>query len=382
MWASEPTLVVWAIYLLLVPFYVFKSGLPQPGDMFILVLVPIALRGWNGRMSNAARLAFRPLLVFTIWVCVVDYAWAIGLGNFDLFGRDTFILFPIYYIYNAFIFLSAILLYRRFGDAFLRLTVEVVLVTIYVQAATSLVFQSTAVRGSLFFNSPNQLGYFALLAASLIALTHRRLKMKLVSTCAALSCCAYLALISASRASVLGIAILFALIVFTNPRVIIVTSIIAVIVLMVGGPISDALESTQQRVLADNSARGGFFEERGYDRIAEHPEYLMFGAGEGGLARFDSTSRSRDRMGRPRAIEIHSSFGMIVFSYGIIGSLVFMLFMWRIIKGAPLRLSMMLLPPMLYTIAHQGLRFTMLWVLLAIFVCLKEPIRTKVVAAP
>ena len=73
-------------------------------------------------------------------------------------------------------------------------------------------------------------------------------------------------------------------------------------------------------------------------------------------------------------MEIHSSAGTILFSYGIVGALLFLVFTWRLIRGARARLVITLLPPLLYTGAHQGLRFTTLWVVLAAFVALKDDV--------
>jgi hypothetical protein len=365
---AHPALIAWAVYLFLVPFYVFKSGLPQPGDMFVVLLVPIALRGWNGKLPPSILTPMRALLWFTLWVVVVDYAWAFILGNFGLFGTDTFILFPLYYIYNAMLFLVGLILYRQHGDVFLRITLYMVYGTVLVQVAASFVYQPGA-RGSLFFNNPNQLGYFALLAACMIVLLHWRLRLKLWFSSMALASCGYLAAVSASRAAIAGVAILLMMLLFANPRVIIALSVVALALVFLGGPIADAVKTAEDRV-RNRRSHVGFMEERGYDRIVEYKEYLLFGAGEGGLSRFADTPQQHK--------EIHSSIGTVVFSYGVIGAYLFFVFVWRLVRGARLRLWMVLLPPLFYAVAHQGLRFTMMWVLLAVFLALKaELIKPK-----
>lgn len=357
----QPALLVWALYLFLVPFYIFKSGLPQPGDIMIIVLVPVAFRHWNGKLPRASRVALRPLLYFTLWVCIVDYAWALLLGNFALFGPDTFVMFPLYYIYNALLFVVALVLYQRFGDALLRITLYALYATIVVQVGSSFINQST-IRGSLFFNNPNQLGYYALLGACMAVMLHWRLRQSLISSALALLGCGYLSLVSESRAAMAGIAILFALLVFSSPRMVILASLLAVGLFFVGGPVASVIDSSQDRA-RNRSANSevSFLQERGYDRILAHKEYLVLGAGEGGLSRFSEIQ-----------MEIHSSFGTVLFSYGAVGMVCFLLFMRRIVQGAPLRLVLVLVPPLLYAVAHQGLRFTTFWVLLAVFVTVKQ----------
>ena len=360
----EPALIAWALQILLIPLYVFRSGLPQPGDMFIVVLLPVAMFRWDGKLDRKAREVVRPLLWFTAWACAVNYAWALVTANFAPSGPDSYLLYPIYYVYNVLVFLVAFILYRRHGDAFIRLTVYVIVATVYFQVAASFVMRSTFSRGTLFFNNPNQLGYYALLAATLIALVHHRLKFRLTYSGFALTCCGYLALTSASRAATAGVALLFIFLVFSNPRVIIAACLITAIVLAIGGPITERLSASQERVLHPNDHHLSFAEERGYDRIWHYPEYLLLGAGEGGLSRFDTATHLMT--------EIHSSAGTIVFSYGLVGTTLFLTFGLRVIRGARKREILMLLPPLLYTIAHQGLRFTLLWVLIAIFVSIKQ----------
>jgi hypothetical protein len=362
----NPALITWALFILLIPLYIFKSGLPQPGDAFVVLLVPVALHRWNGRLSRDMREVIRSLFWFTLWVCVVDYSWMFLSGDFTVFGPDSFMLYPLYYIYNALIFLVAIVLYRRYGDTFLRVTLIAVTSTVFIQVVFSLVLRTGGARGSVFFNNPNQLGYYALLAATLIALTHRRLRLRLLPSSLALVCCGCLAMISASRAAAGGIAILLALMIFSNPKIIVVACLAAVAIVSGVGPIADAIEASQDRVLnRSRNSNATFFEERGYDRIWRNEQYLVLGAGEGGLSRFDDTAYVK-------SMEIHSSAGTVLFSYGVVGSILFLVLMWRVIRGARVRLMITLLPPLLYTGAHQGLRFTMLWIVLAVFVALKD----------
>ena len=104
----RPTIVVWSLFILLIPFYIVHNGLPQPGDLLILILFPMTMSGWNGKLHRTSRRILRPLVWFTVWVCAVEVFWILILGNFSL---D--LLFPAYYIYNAMIFLTALVLFRK-----------------------------------------------------------------------------------------------------------------------------------------------------------------------------------------------------------------------------------------------------------------------------
>jgi hypothetical protein len=94
---------------------------------------------------------------------------------------------------------------------------------------------------------------------------------------------------------------------------------------------------------------------RGYDRIWLYPQYLLFGAGEMGLARFPETGM----------MEQHSTLGTVLFSYGVIGMFLFGLMLWQLLKIAGWRELLYLAPAFVYGVAHQGLRFSMFWFLFA-----------------
>jgi len=152
--------------------------------------------------------------------------------------------------------------------------------------------------------------------------------------------------------------------VFSNPRLIALGVIAAVGLLALGGPIADSMSYTQQRrVLMDRDHDESFVEERNYDRLWEYKEHLLLGAGEGDFQRFSDSDKE--------ALEIHSSAATVLFSYGIVGTLLFLAFALRIVRRAQFRATAILVPSFAYTIAHQGLRFTMLWVLLAVFLACK-----------
>jgi hypothetical protein len=358
----QPALIVWALYLVSMPFYVFRSGLPQPGDLLVILLVPVAVAGWDGKLAPANSHMLRPLLFFTLWVCLVNYAWALVLGRWS--NLLDFLIHPLFYVFNAAVLLAALIIARRDRDRFVRVTVNVVFALVLFQVAASFFYGTDLYRGELFFNSPNQLGFYALLAASMFAICQRPLGISRLRASIGITACAYLAVLSASRASLAGIAILLLLLVFSDPRAIIIGSLAAIGLLTLGGPISKAIDASQTRATVTRDPTMTFSEERGYDRIVEHPEYLLLGAGEGAYERF--------RKPGEHSREIHSSFGTVLFGYGLVGIALFMTFGVRLVRGSPLRMTVMLVPVLAYTVAHQGLRFTMFWVVVAVFVVLKS----------
>ena len=358
-----PLLAMWCVFLLLMPIYVFSVGLPQLDDFLIVIMTPLVLASWNGRISRTAIGPARWLALFTLWVVVVNIAWMLLLSEQHT-AMD--LRFPLFYIFNALVFLLALILHQRYGDQFLRVTLHAVFISVVVQAAVSLLFARSSPRGTVFFDNPNQLGYYSLLVACVIALTHRRVQFGALRAGIGLACCAYLALFSASRSALAGVGILALLSLVTNPRLIIAGSVFALMLSLVGGPVANAFEAMRTRMATPRiDDQYSFFEARGYDRIWANQQYLVLGAGEGAKMRFKESTKMLGHA------EIHSSIGTILFSYGAVGLYMFAMFLWHSIRGLSWRSTFVLVPPLIYATAHQGLRFTMLWVLLALFSALK-----------
>jgi hypothetical protein len=98
---------------------------------------------------------------------------------------------------------------------------------------------------------------------------------------------------------------------------------------------------------------------RGYIRLIQHPQYLAFGAGEGGFERLSQDAKKQGK-------ELHSTLGTILMSYGLIGLGLFAMLMLVIFGRAPLASIAYLVPVMMYSITHVGIRFSEFWVFLGL----------------
>lgn len=359
----DPALFLWSLYILLFPVYIFKSGLPQPGDILMLLLVPAVLLTGRNRLFRDAILPTRALMMFTAYVLLVNVTWTIALDSYTLNTKDGFLITPSYYIYNAVFFLVALVLYTRYRERFLWLTLQLTLASVVIQVLISFVYSKGGSRSAVLFNNPNQLGYYAVLSASILCFGRRRLGLGTLPATIGMLASGYLALLSASKAALGATAILVIVGLVSNPRFIVVSTLGFLLLLVSSDRVTEALTKARSRIDTDESA--GFFEERGYDRIIDNKQHWFFGAGEGGYRRFKETSVIG-------AHELHSSAGTIFFCYGIIGTALFVVFSWRVMQRARMRYVLMLLPAAAYGLTHQGLRFTLFWVLLAIFVALKD----------
>jgi hypothetical protein len=238
-----------------------------------------------------------------------------------------------------------------------------VLITVVAQVLISLAISGGSHRQTVLFNNPNQLGLFALLSANILAFGRRRLGFGTLKSSIGLMSCLYLALLSASKAALVGAALLFAVSLLSNPRTIALVAITMIGLLSFPNPLTTTMERSRERLAEKQDV--SFLNSRGYDRIWNHKEYWVMGAGEGGLSRFADTSVIGDH-------ELHSSAGTLFFCYGLVGVVLFVSFLLRVIEGTTLRNALLLLPALAYSLAHQGLRFTLFWILIGIFIGLKK----------
>ena len=363
----DPVMWSWALFVFFFPFYVFPSGLPQPADILVLLISPRLVKSWDGRLSSGAKRALLALMGFTIYVTLSNVLWTLWTAEFAFNPKDGFLLSPAFYIYDAILFFIALLIYRQRGDAFINITVRAVLISVIVQVPMTIFFgRATALRSSGMFNAPNQLGYFAVLSACIVLLGHRRAKLSTMSLVAGMLACSYLALLSASKAALASTALLILFSVVTRLKTMIIATAVAAVLLLTVDPVGEAVDRTVRRISNDDSF--GFVEERGYDRIGKYPEYWIFGSGEGDYTRFAENSMIKSH-------ELHSSAGTIFFCYGVVGSLIFLIFLFQIVRVAQFRQILLVLPAAAYGLSHQGLRVTLFWVFLVLALILGEEAR-------
>lgn len=187
----------------------------------------------------------------------------------------------------------------------------------------------------------------------------KRFAMTRVTQSLVLGCFLYLAALSLSKAALLGVALMLVLTLLDRPGVLILVLIACLTFVMYTESGNRVLRNVMFRmdtfgIDADDSLAG-----RGYDRIWNHPEYIVLGAGEGAVDRFNT---------RLKGGELHSTWGTVLFSYGLIGLGLFLNFLRRLWKLSG-KYFLYTVPAWIYGLTHQGLRFTTLWLLLALVAC-------------
>lgn len=362
-------LIILQIYLLLCPFYLFPSGQPQPAD-YLLASGSVVLL-LSGRMRKLSSLPiFKALIGFVAIVVVVNLTqW---FYNYAIKGvANQMYYYPFFYIYNALVFCFYLHILKGSRDKYriinqislfliFSLTLQFILAILGIHGgATDL---SAVGRTPLFFNNPNQLGYYVLLMFSIYSVLpsiYRKNKLILLLV---LFMSGYLIFLSGSRAALGGLLLLTGITLYNDGLKLKLGPIVFLVIIAASLPYLLQTEFIQTRIdlIEQRNARYEGTdvtqaEVRGYDRFWLYPEYLFFGAGEGLNTRFESYHQG----------EMHSGIGVVLFGYGIVGLLFFLTFLYKSVSGNLIYNLSVLLPVFFYNLTHQGLRNSLFWIFIA-----------------
>lgn len=350
-----PDLVLWAMVLLLMPIYVWQSGRPQPADLLSIAFLPFIARKPRPALPPFLKHVLVALVAFAVYAALVNLAWGVLLLNYDV-RKVGAVGFASFYLFNAYVFGICIYLFLKYRSRFVVVTVWATV------AALALQVLGYAVRGpasgfreSLMFNNANQLGYYALLSATLIAFGYRKGRLPVWLAGGAVSMCVLLAALSLSKAAMLGSVAVAAVAAFRRPVLLAAVAVVLLVAARLGDPTA-LIERVEMRMNDFGRSYDDTPQGRGYSRIEQNPQYLVLGAGEVG----------HDRHNRDIAGELHSSVGTLIFSYGAVGTILFCVFLWRALRLVPFSDLVFFLPIFAYGLTHQGIRFRLFWILLAV----------------
>ncbi|MGE4313559.1 MAG: O-antigen ligase family protein [Pseudobdellovibrionaceae bacterium] len=366
---------VWVFYLLISPFYIFESGLPQPGDMLLVVgIIPAVI---IGLISKSKRIE-------TAMFCGASFAGLAFMVNMIYYSyypySETFLLTAAFYVYNFLVFYFVVFLFKRSPILMNQITYFAVTAIILFQLFYVLFFPGSGIRHLGTFNNPNQLAYWSLLMACIIIVLKRSSSLNLLDMFL-FGVLAYLQTQSLSKAGLVTFGMLVVLMAFSpvsNRKVksffLLMLSVGIVVLLTAPEEVgfiarnADYIERATLRLEDIGQDTDDSADVRGYSRLIEYPGYLLTGAGEGAYERFASRR------------EIHSGVANLLFSYGIFGTLLFCAFLYFVFHRLPIYYGLLLLPIITYGLTHQNFRDTYFWIFLACaysYVFFKEGDATK-----
>lgn len=356
------------IYLILKPFYLWGSGLPQLSDIVlsIVIILTVGILIIYKKIHN--------IKIVVISIVLLGYIIFVNLIWYLILYYNTSLLFNnLFYIFNILIMLSIIYLYKDKTNYFLKVVFYGICSSILLQVFLYVISNENQIRETLYFNNPNQLAYYSLLCLGILLIIYEQIKINKILFYSSLISIFLLIIVSSSQAALFSAIIVYFLYVYISKKdkidliihsFLIVLSFVFVFIIIKGNNILDIkpLETLIWRFEKSSINNSSFISERGYERILMHPEYWLFGAGEGVYSRFND----------PVNYEIHSTLGTLFFSYGIIGTLIFGTLLYLIIKYNKFKTYYPLIGIVIYGLSHNGLRNSLLWMLLAMLIMCME----------
>lgn len=348
-----------AASLALSPIYLLPSGLPQPGDLLLILwagISVVALSAMAGRIVGT--LGGVSLGLLTFYIVIVNLVWSAALNE------PAMNQYSVFYVFNTLVFIALLASGAARPQATEKaLRIGVMLATVVCVLMVLIKFDGALARQRGGFNNPNQLGYFALATfctAGLIQRTDQRpgaaFWLVLLANAAMVLASMSISAVSALVFAAAGVALRFKLL--TRPGQ--VFMVLAGFVLVVGalwavGGVDYLNAQWNSRMAVMGRKIDAASAERGYQRIVDFARFAFLGAGEG----------ARWRFGSGHMLEIHSSLGTLLFSYGIAGLGLFLTFLGWVVRRQNLSGLLMVAAPMIYSLTHQGLRSTSFWIVLA-----------------
>ena len=345
-------------------FYVFPSGNPQPADLLLLLtIVATLLLAW--RQLPYEPVLYIALALFSGWIVIVNTIWFFLSPDF-LFLRKT-----SFYLYNAVVLLFVIATaYHDFQRLKTVIWWACVVALLAQLVYLEFFYVGEGKRSTGTFNNPNQLGYWALLVMACLAVVKERNPLGILDVLA-LGAGFYVLMLSLSKAaSISGMLLILLILAFCRCRrgaglVLAVVLVLGVLYEVAAGGLVerfmgfDSVTNLSHRLSNIGKSEDDNLMRRGYVRLIQNPQYLAFGAGEGG---FERLTQIADRQSR----ELHSTLGTILMSYGLVGLALFGLLLFVIFGRAPLASIVYLVPIMMYGITHTGTRFSEFWIFLGL----------------
>ena len=338
------------------PFYLFNSGSIQPSHIFYLIFTFFVFFKYykEGIDKNSVRLFFP----FYLYIILINLIYTL------IYQDVVFLKYPVAMTLNAIIYFGVItFLIKDDLSGFLIdklssliLLILLMLILLWFFGLGEYRFNP---RYNGFFNDPNQMAFFVLCSSAIACLFSKNFLQYLII----IFCALFLVTLTMSRSGLLGISFLFMsfLLYFWKNNY---KSIIYVIFFSIT---FFALLIFNLDLLINNSLIQSYIDRtsntsldeqadiRGYTRIINYSDYLLFGAGQGLDNRFGLD------------VEIHSTWAAFLFYYGIFGFSFFMYIIIKIFINLNIKQKLLFLAPLMYSFSTFGARTIVFWIFIAFF---------------
>jgi hypothetical protein len=344
----------------LLPLYFWGSG----GIQLSHALLGLMMIFWyvnRGVRLNGAELLLVGLAGF---VLVRECVWVVNGGSYDALLNFLYLAFNIGVLNSV----------RRWASG--RADLSPIKSALFVAAAVAI--GGILIKGYGFkvdedgaravgtFNNPNQLGYFAVCFFSMAVLLHLRKMLGKWGLLLAFLAAVFLSVASLSKAAMISVAASGAMALYATGakrRSLLIGSSLLALAIVVGFYFVQSGSLDEFKFIGRLRGIGQQDDDslavRGYSIFSDFgPLQTLVGFGANG---------AKEIVGH----EVHSTLASFFASYGVIGGAAFLgfHFLWiRKLYVSDGRFAAMTIPlaPMLYGITHNGSRFTIYWILLAL----------------
>lgn len=354
-----------SLYIALKPVYFFDSGMLQISDFVLIFSIGFYLLKQRYSITNCISKQYGTFLTLLLmYQILINVLWYIG------FPDNRLLVSCMFYIYNFIAFFYFISVGSNFGVDYLRKSIVIgILLSSFITMLGILTVSSTAERQTGFFNNPNQLGLHGLLIITLLLLTSKNNTKMINSIVGFISI--YSILLSASKAAFISCAVLIALCtLFISGDKKIWRKMIVVIILVFIAYIflfselsflhqdSKILYMRRRLELMSAESDSNLATGRGYARIKEMGIHLLWGMGEGAYSRFEIMENH----------EVHSLIANLIVSYGLIGAIGYAILWGGLVKNKSktFKNTIILSGIILYSISHNSVRNTLLWLIFSL----------------
>lgn len=337
-------------------FYFWSSGIPQFSHIFIIFSMLFFYKNLTIYIENIEKI----IMLFVMYVICVNFIWYLIVLDFSYISATG------YWVFNLLFFILMTNLNQSQIDYFYEKLLFVIPLSYIVEIiiwVTGLGRYYFEPRYNGLFNDPNQMAFWVLSSCAIyLYISKSNFKKSIVYFLAL-----FLILLTMSRSASIGFLMLTIGFLFSqkgdlNRRIFLFFG-----TLVFFGALSYFLytqgvfDEVISRFLLGAQQKDDQIEGRGLFHFIEYPQYLIFGAGQGGYWQYSVTNE-----------EIHSTWLGVLFYYGVIGLSLFLLFLYQIFIKLSLPNKLILLGPMLYGFTTYNARTIIFWFLLATFFLFSE----------
>lgn len=332
--------ICFLIFVFLKQFYVFKSGTIQPGDFFLVISFIFILIDKRSFCNFKLERIDYYLMLFLIFVIFINSSY------YYIESKFSFIVGIFYYIFNVITIL--VTRFHTKNNRFNELLCKVLKLNLITQLIFYLLGIGKYYLGIRYmgtFNDPNQFAFFIFSTYLAMCILAKHLKIKYyIYTLISL----FLIIESSSTGVLMGISIFLCIDYFIyfvkrynfnlftvkvkNKYIFIILAILSFLCLLPDeiftSYFKDAFifERLEEKILKLNDEESSLLADRGIDKLIMYPEYIVFGAGEAEYSRFSKV----DYQG-----EIHSTLPSLLFCYGVIPTLILLIWVKKNIRHVP-----------------------------------------------